>query len=58
MPDQSTSNHYYVVEADKIDLKACIGRGGFSDVYKAEHKDWGFVAIKQLKNNDILHSDR
>ena len=52
MPDQGTGSHY-LVEADKIVYRDHIGAGGFADVFKADHCDWGVVAVKRLKNTNI-----
>ena len=29
-----------------------IGKGGFGNVYKARHKNWGIVAYKELEAED------
>lgn len=35
-----------------------IAAGGFGDVYRAEHEDWGTVAYKKLPQSYIQPNDR
>ncbi|XP_030043808.1 receptor-interacting serine/threonine-protein kinase 3 [Microcaecilia unicolor] len=51
--DKGTLNLYTIPE-DKLQEKKLIGSGGFGEVYKAWHKDWGhLVALKKLNTKHV-----
>ena len=37
-----------LIDSKDIKLDKVLGQGGFGTVYKATHRNWGKVAVKQL----------
>ena len=44
----SGSDSFQLINPDKITFGPLLGCGGFGEVYRATHKDWGDVAVKQM----------
>ena len=42
------SEGFQLINPDDIQLGDLLGCGGFGEVFKATHKDWGDVAVKQM----------
>ena len=46
-------NELCIIASDKLTSLEIIGEGGFGTVYKCKHHDWGTVAVKKLKAENI-----
>jgi len=46
------------VRAEKLKKRELIGEGGFGEVYRVIHSDWGPVAYKKLPVQFIRENDR
>ena len=45
--------NFCVIPKTKLSKFEIIGEGGFGYVYKAQHEDWGTVAVKSLKAEHV-----
>ena len=44
----SGSEGFQLIKESDITFGPLLGCGGFGEVFKATHKDWGDVAVKQM----------
>ena len=44
----SVSEGFQLINEGDIKFGPLLGCGGFGEVYRATHKDWGDVAVKQM----------
>ena len=47
-------NSVPVTKLSKLDFKEVLGCGRYGQVIKAEHKDWGTVAVKKLIDANLV----